>query len=119
LAHAYLMNDELETQNPFIRHIVLKISTIAWVDSKDKTRFCSFKSQGLKWWFWASFKITSELKKMKKSNYLFAFSRFGLYFYWCYFKFPNVYLWGMADLFLVLCLLSFINWLSYLKKPKS
>jgi hypothetical protein len=29
LAHAYLMNDELETQNPFIRHIVLKISTIA------------------------------------------------------------------------------------------
>jgi hypothetical protein len=28
LAHAYLMNDELETQNPFIRHIVLKISTI-------------------------------------------------------------------------------------------
>jgi hypothetical protein len=40
----------------------------------------------------SEFKITSELKKMKKSNYLFAFSRFGLYFYWCNFKFPNVYL---------------------------
>jgi hypothetical protein len=54
---------------------------------------------------WASFKITSELKK-RKSNYLFAFSRFGLYFYWCYFKFPNVYLWGMADLF-ISCIVSF------------
>jgi hypothetical protein len=61
------MNDELKRN--FIRHTVLKISTIGWIQ-KIKQDFAVFKSQGYKMMILSEFKITSELKNEKVTIYL-------------------------------------------------
>jgi hypothetical protein len=62
----------------------------SWIQ-KIKQDFVVFKSQGYKMLITSEFKITSGLKNEKVTIYL-RLVGLVFIFYWCYFKFPNVYL---------------------------